>query len=860
MKSRGKISARPLQGTSGRKCRRLGRRARASTIPVLAALVFSMLVPRVGEAAFTKDRMSKTPITAGLRTSFSLHDGQVLGWGLDLVGSMGTGLPPQSNRPLPTPVAGLDSVVAISTTYLHTLALKDDGTVWAWGFNQTGQLGTGDTSSSDVPIQVLGLPPIKAVAAGKAHSLAVDEAGAVWAWGCNAFGELGLGTSGGGFVTFTTTPAKIPTLSNITEVAAGWFHSLAVDDSGQVWAWGRNGFGQIGIGTFSFDEPVPKLATGLSGIVQVRAGKSHSLALDDSWQVWAFGRDILGQLGEGSTWIDRNTPTLLPTLPPIVSIAAGEDHNLAADVDGRVWAWGDDSSGQLGDGGGPNRFTPIEVTGLRDVIVDVAAGSDHSHAVSIHGVDYGWGDNFHGQVGNGTASLNHIPFFPTKAVFHFPYQVLVVMLTAAPVTDISGIEGDMSRLAEDIGRLSFGKVLMEFDYAGPFVADPIADIGCNRDSGDSALTKQYTVERAFVEGFEVEKYAHIYIRWHQNLSPPCRAGQNGSIPSIDYSGGTLIGTGISVASGIDFRSTKNRHVLAHEFLHGYGSGPPGAVVPEVAGLSCFPGPAFEFSSSTAGSSGHPCTGLRFLAPMDVLTDGATQASNTDAAPNLNGVLKNWFRWVSPADTAFVETGGIFDLYPLDDDALQEETYVIRMPVTGTVPAGRIQEYVLEYRKQARVGLPPDNAIRAGVYLFLSQSFPDRVPKSLVLRTQDDLTTVDSITPLSTIVPTIVDPSGLLVEVVEINPDFARVCIGFSSFCDSDNDGIASVIDTEPNVFSDDFDDGTTTGTITSRGDQVLSLTDSTEPSPDDGVRVAADPSGGSTAAMISASGEPLSTP
>jgi len=184
---------------------------------------------------------------------------------------LGNGTTNNSSTPLQVP--NLSQVVALAAGYGHSLALRSDGTVWAWGDNSYGQLGNGTTTNSSTPVQVSGLSGIVAISAGGYHSLALRSDGTVWAWGENSFGQLGNGTA-----TDSYTPVHVSSSSGIVAISAGGSHSLAVRSDGTVWAWGNNFAGELGNGTFT-DSSTPVQVSGLSGVTAIAGGGYHSLAL-----------------------------------------------------------------------------------------------------------------------------------------------------------------------------------------------------------------------------------------------------------------------------------------------------------------------------------------------------------------------------------------------------------------------------------------------------------------------------------------------------------------------------------------------------------------------------------------------------
>ncbi|MGH7753722.1 MAG: RCC1 domain-containing protein, partial [Gemmatimonadales bacterium] len=232
----------------------------------------------------------------GSHSLAALADGSVLAWGDNDDGQLGVG----SSRGLPVVVRNLDGIVGVAAGLNHSLALTANGLVWVWGRNVGGLLADGDRSDRLVPVQVQGIHNVRAIAAGASHSLALripadSTVGTVWAWGGNFYGQLGDGTT-----TSRAVPVQVQGLSAIQAIAAGGFHSLALAADGTVWAWGRNSSGQLGDGTIE-DRPVrvPVQVQGLSAIRDIAAGGVHSLALQDCGQLWAWGANYNGQLGVG---------------------------------------------------------------------------------------------------------------------------------------------------------------------------------------------------------------------------------------------------------------------------------------------------------------------------------------------------------------------------------------------------------------------------------------------------------------------------------------------------------------------------------------------------------------------------------
>jgi hypothetical protein len=243
---------------------------------------------------------------------------------------------------------------------MHTVALKTGGTVWAWGYNGSGQLGDGTLTQRTTPVQVSGLSGVTAIAAGQYYTVALKSDGTVWAWGSNASGQLGDGTT-----IPKTTPVQVVGVSGVTAIAAGYGHTVALKSDGTVWAWGYNVYGELGDGTTT-SRSTPAQVPALSGVRAIAAGSFHTAVLMIDGTVRTWGSNDSGQLGDG-TAIQRTTPVLVSGLAGVAAIAAGYSHTVALKSDTSVCAWGLDAWGQLGDGHLDVNRLPLQAIGLDTV-------------------------------------------------------------------------------------------------------------------------------------------------------------------------------------------------------------------------------------------------------------------------------------------------------------------------------------------------------------------------------------------------------------------------------------------------------------------------------------------------------------
>ena len=340
------------------------------------------------------------PIAGGEYHSLALKsDGTVWAWGWNQYGALGDGT--TNNRATAVQVSGLSGVVATGGGGFHSLALKSDGTVWAWGNNGGGELGDGTTIYRLTPVQVGGLSGVVALAGGGFHSLALKSDGTVWACGQNNEGQLGDGTT-----IDRSNAVQVSGLSGVVALAGGELHSLALKSDGTVWAWGWNQYGALGDGTTN-NRATPVQVSGLSGVVALAGGYNHSLALKSDGTIWAWGNNASGELGDGTT-TQRLTPVQVSALRGVIALAGGGFHSLALKSDGTVWACGRNNEGQLGDGTTTQRLTPVQVGGLSGVVA-LAGGEYHSLAIKSDGTVWAWGLNFYGELGDGTTTQRNTP-------------------------------------------------------------------------------------------------------------------------------------------------------------------------------------------------------------------------------------------------------------------------------------------------------------------------------------------------------------------------------------------------------------------------------------------------------------------
>ena len=409
---------------------------------------------------------------------------------------------------VPTPKA------AISAGWIHSLYLKTDGTVWAFGQNYSGQTNLDNSvpALSRAPVKVMS--GVSAISAGQTHSLFLKTDGTVWAVGWNSSGQLGDGSK-----TNRTTPVQV--MSGASAISAGAYHSLFLKTDGTAWATGDHGIGQF------WDEPTSRTrpVQVMSGVSAISAGvySAHSLFLKTDGTVWAAGSNFWGQLGDGTT-TNRNTP--VQVMSDVSAISAGAFHSLFLKTNGTVWATGDNESGQLGDGTTTDRSTPVHVmsgvfaisagggtttsstrslflktdgtawgTGVGSLlgvgttnfqttpvqvmsgVSAISAGGAHSLFLKTDGTVWAAGDNSNGQLGDGTnASLGTpVPIRLTQDIYFYPPALatfgdapltLSATATSGLLVSLSIISGPASISGDTLTLTGSGAVVIRAFQAG----------------------------------------------------------------------------------------------------------------------------------------------------------------------------------------------------------------------------------------------------------------------------------------------------------------------------------------------------------------------------------------------------------
>ncbi len=376
-----------------------------------------------------------------------LAEGQTYCWGDAEYGQLGSHSSVYVDEPEPVNVAnprGTNDAASVALNYHHSCAVLNDATLRCWGDGVDGQMGDGYFLGGRTPLAVNTTKPAVAVSVGEKHSCALFEDKTVECWGANSQGQLG-----NPWLPHIDDPIQVPIVlqddSIVSKLAAGWNHTCALVDDGSVqcwggmhssspepiegiagalnlvsgaghacamlddtsvWCWGSNGAGQFGNGTTSLSSQPPTWLYNMTGVAEVTAGYSHTCAREHDGDVYCWGGNSSGQLGNGST-TDSPNPVHVDGAN-LSAIFAGGGHTCGIEPDSTVACWGENYDGQLGDGSTTDSSRPVSVSGLHDV-QSLALGAAHSCALLGDGTVRCWGEGEHGQLGDGSATDSWVP-------------------------------------------------------------------------------------------------------------------------------------------------------------------------------------------------------------------------------------------------------------------------------------------------------------------------------------------------------------------------------------------------------------------------------------------------------------------
>jgi alpha-tubulin suppressor-like RCC1 family protein len=298
--------------------------------------------------------------------------GALFTWGFADKGSLG--INESGNKSAPTQVGALTSWSKVFAGRLQNGAIKNDGTLWIWGTSAYGRLGNNvagfsDANSRSSPIQIGADTNWSTLALSTQHNIAIRTTGTIWGWGVNSAGKIGLNR--GSSLDYVSSPTQIGTETNWSKVVCGAQHTLAIKSDNTLWAWGSNGFGELGDNTAMYTPRLNKSSPVQVGGAEwqdvfLSTGAYHSVGIKTNGTLWAWGKNTDGRLGNNTT-IDRSSPTQIGSLTTWSKATTGQGTIAALKTDGTMWIWGQAffSHGVFGDNVGHasavNRSSPAQI-------------------------------------------------------------------------------------------------------------------------------------------------------------------------------------------------------------------------------------------------------------------------------------------------------------------------------------------------------------------------------------------------------------------------------------------------------------------------------------------------------------------
>ncbi len=349
-----------------------------------------------------------TAVGGGERHSCGLTEANlVFCWGRNTEGELGDSS--TIDRLNPVRVRGSTPFTALRVGSRHNCALTAAGAASCWGSNSAGRLGTGDTLSRTTPVPVSGGLTFAQLSAGGTHTCGITTGGAAYCWGLNLSGQLGDNSTNS-----RTQPVLVAGGLTFTAISAGGNHTCALTGAGAAYCWGLNAFGQVGDSTSGAvnNRIVPTPVNGGRTFVRISAGNAHTCAIADTGASYCWGSNGSalqpGKLGDGTTVTQRIAPALVAGGLVFTDIIAAGVQSCARTAIGAVYCWGQNDTGQLGDGSLTSRTSPVPLAG--GVTWDAfGAGNFHGCAIRDLGRTFCWGQNSQGAVGDGTVANRNAP-------------------------------------------------------------------------------------------------------------------------------------------------------------------------------------------------------------------------------------------------------------------------------------------------------------------------------------------------------------------------------------------------------------------------------------------------------------------
>jgi alpha-tubulin suppressor-like RCC1 family protein len=495
-----------------------------------------------------------------------LGNGGVQCWGGNVLGQLGDNT--NSDSPIPVNVSGvggiglLAGIATIAVGGAHSCALNTVGGVQCWGDNSSGQLGDGSVAIRLTPVDVLGLTSgVAAISAGETHSCALTTAGGVKCWGQNFVGELGNNSTTG-----SPLPVDVTGLtSGVAAISAGYLMTCAVTTAGGAKCWGGNFQGVLGDGTTanrSTPVDVSGLTTGVAAITATGGGTSCAITTTGGLKCWGYNG--WGGVGDGTTVTPRLVPVDVSGLSTgVVAVTSGEMFVCALTTSDGMKCWGSNPYGQLGNGSNAQRLTPIDVFGLQNGVAGIAAGFDHTCALTKSGRPMCWGHSPYGGVGDGTTATD--PNLPKRVSGFTTYDVAKLALGEShtcALTDAGGVKCWGFNNQGELGNNSIAQSLVPVDVTG--LTSGAASIGaskfhsCAVTTGGAVQCWGQNTSGSLGDGTQTERHVPTNVFGLTSGYSTVSLGSNHSC-ALSAVGGTMCWGGNSV--GVLGDGTYNQQLL-----------------------------------------------------------------------------------------------------------------------------------------------------------------------------------------------------------------------------------------------------------------------------------------------------------
>jgi len=341
-----------------------------------------------------------TARASGGFTSAITVDGNAFSWGAASDGKLGNGTT-TPNQTTPSLILGGYKWINIGAGGTHAAGITSDGDAYCWGEATSGRLGNGTTTPSQTtPSLVLGGYKWLGISAGSSHSAGIISNGDAYCWGAATEGKLGNGTT----TPNQTTPSLVLGGHKWVSISAGGSFTSAITIDGDAYCWGAAANGRLGNGTTTPDQTTPSLVLGGHKWVSISAGSSFAAGIISNGDAYCWGTANNGQIGNGTTTPDQNTPSLVLGGYKWIAISAGGTHAAGITSDGDAYCWGEATNGRLGNGTTtPDQTTPSLVLGGHKW-VSISAGDTFTLGITVNGDAYSWGQSSTGRLGNGTTT------------------------------------------------------------------------------------------------------------------------------------------------------------------------------------------------------------------------------------------------------------------------------------------------------------------------------------------------------------------------------------------------------------------------------------------------------------------------